>query len=245
MNRIDLAGRTAIVTGAVKGIGRAITAHLQAAGARVIAWDIDADGLAAMADTVAGNAVVDIADGGQVRAAVETAVNAHGRLDILINNAGIVGPPTAALAYPEDAWRQVVDIDLTGTFLCCQAVAPQMVGAGYGRIVNIASIAGKEGTPMLAAYSAAKAGVIAFTKVLGRELAETGVIANCVAPAAIETDMAHNQDPEVLRLMIEKNPMKRLGTVDEVARMTAWLASADCSFSTGAVFDLSGGRAGH
>ncbi|MEC8792159.1 MAG: SDR family NAD(P)-dependent oxidoreductase, partial [Pseudomonadota bacterium] len=186
-----------------------------------------------------------IADGGQVRAAVETAVNAHGRLDILINNAGIVGPPTAALAYPEDAWRQVVDIDLTGTFLCCQAVAPQMVAAGYGRIVNIASIAGKEGTPMLAAYSAAKAGVIAFTKVLGRELAETGVIANCVAPAAIETDMAHNQDPEVLRLMIEKNPMKRLGTVDEVARMTAWLASADCSFSTGAVFDLSGGRAGH
>lgn len=245
MNRIDLAGRTAIVTGAVKGIGRAITAHLQAAGAQVIAWDIDADGLATMADTVAGNAVVDIADGGQVRAAVETAVNAHGRLDILINNAGIVGPPTAALAYPEDAWRQVVDIDLTGTFLCCQAVAPQMVAAGYGRIVNIASIAGKEGTPMLAAYSAAKAGVIAFTKVLGRELAETGVIANCVAPAAIETDMAHNQDPEVLRLMIEKNPMKRLGTVDEVARMTAWLASADCSFSTGAVFDLSGGRAGH
>ena len=245
MNRIDLAGRTAIVTGAVKGIGRAITAHLQAAGAQVIAWDIDADGLAAMADTVAGNAVVDIADGGQVGAAVETAVNAHGRLDILINNAGIVGPPTAALAYPEDAWRQVVDIDLTGTFICCQAVAPQMVAAGYGRIVNIASIAGKEGTPMLAAYSAAKAGVIAFTKVLGRELAETGVIANCVAPAAIETDMAHNQDPEVLRLMIEKNPMKRLGTVDEVARMTAWLASADCSFSTGAVFDLSGGRAGH
>ena len=245
MNRIDLAGRTAIVTGAVKGIGRAITAHLQAAGAQVIAWDIDADGLAAMADTVAGHAVVDIADGGQVRAAVETAVNAHGRLDILINNAGIVGPPTAALAYPEDAWRQVVDIDLNGTFLCCQAVAPQMVAAGYGRIVNIASIAGKEGTPMLAAYSAAKAGVIAFTKVLGRELAETGVIANCVAPAAIETDMAHNQDPEVLRLMIEKNPMKRLGTVDEVARMTAWLASADCSFSTGAVFDLSGGRAGH
>ena len=245
MNRIDLASRTAIVTGAVKGIGRAIIAHLQAAGAQVIAWDIDADGLAAMADTVAGHAVVDIADGGQVRAAVETAVNAHGRLDILINNAGIVGPPTAALAYPEDAWRQVVDIDLTGTFLCCQAVAPQMVAAGYGRIVNIASIAGKEGTPMLAAYSAAKAGVIAFTKVLGRELAETGVIANCVAPAAIETDMAHNQDPEVLRLMIEKNPMKRLGTVDEVARMTAWLASADCSFSTGAVFDLSGGRAGH
>ena len=245
MNRIDLAGRTAIVTGAVKGIGRAITAHLQAAGAQVIAWDIDADGLAAMADTVAGHAVVDIADGGQVRAALETAVNAHGRLDILINNAGIVGPPTAALAYPEDAWRQVVDIDLTGTFLCCQAVAPQMVAAGYGRIVNIASIAGKEGTSMLAAYSAAKAGVIAFTKVLGRELAETGVIANCVAPAAIETDMAHNQDPEVLRLMIEKNPMKRLGTVDEVARMTAWLASADCSFSTGAVFDLSGGRAGH
>ncbi|MEC9216106.1 MAG: SDR family NAD(P)-dependent oxidoreductase, partial [Pseudomonadota bacterium] len=158
MNRIDLAGRTAIVTGAVKGIGRAITAHLQAAGAQVIAWDIDADGLAAMANTVAGNAVVDIADGGQVRAAVETAVNAHGRLDILINNAGIVGPPTAALAYPEDAWRQVVDIDLTGTFLCCQAVAPQMVAAGYGRIVNIASIAGKEGTTMLAAYSAAKAG---------------------------------------------------------------------------------------
>ena len=163
MNRIDLAGRTAIVTGAVKGIGRAITAHLQAAGAQVIAWDIDAGGLAAMADTVAGHAVVDIADGGQVRATVETAVNAHGRLDILINNAGIVGPPTSALAYPEDAWRQVVDIDLTGTFLCCQAVAPQMVAAGYGRIVNIASIAGKEGTPMLAAYSAAKAGVIAFT----------------------------------------------------------------------------------
>ena len=198
-----------------------------------------------MAGAVADHAVVDIADGGQVRAAVEAAVKAHGRLDILVNNAGVVGPPVAALTYPEDAWRQVVDIDLTGTFLCCQAVAPHMVAAGYGRIVNIASIAGKEGTPMLAAYSAAKAGVIAFTKVLGRELAETGVIANCVAPAAIETDMAHNQDPKVLRLMIEKNPMKRLGTVDEVARMTAWLASPDCSFSTGAVFDLSGGRAGH
>ena len=170
-DRIDLAGPTAIVTGAVKA-GLAITAHLKPPAHLVIAWDIDADGLAAMADTVAGNAVVDIADGGQVRAAVETAVNAHGHLDILINNAGIVGPPTAAWPIRKTPGSRS-SISVPGTFLCCQAVAPQMVAAGYGRIVNIASIAGKEGTPMLAAYSAAKAGVIA-TKMLGRELAETG-----------------------------------------------------------------------
>jgi 3-oxoacyl-[acyl-carrier protein] reductase len=245
MNNIDLNGQIAVVTGAVKGIGRCLVDHLNRAGASVIAWDNDGDGLAALAPEVAASAVVDISQGDQIQHATAAATNSFGKIDILINNAGIVGPPKALLDYPEDAWRAVVDIDLTGTFLCCQSVVPVMVGQKYGRVVNIASIAGKEGTPMLSAYSAAKAGVIAMTKVLGREVAETGVLVNCVAPAAIETDMARDQDPEVLRYMIEKSPMKRLGTVDEVAAMATWLASADCSFSTGAVFDLTGGRASY
>lgn len=245
MNSIDLNGQIAIVTGAAKGIGRCLVDHLNRAGANVIAWDSDSSGLAALSTEVAATAVVDIAQADQVHAATQAANTAFGKIDVLINNAGIVGPPESLLNYPEDVWRAVVDIDLTGTFLCCQAVVPTMIAQGYGRVVNIASIAGKEGTPMLSAYSAAKAGVIAMTKVLGREIAETGVLVNCVAPAAVQTDMARDQDPEVLKYMIEKSPMKRLGKVDEVAAMVTWLASADCSFSTGAVFDLTGGRASY
>lgn len=245
MNRIDLEGRRAIVTGGAAGIGRAVVERLAASGASVVAWDRDAAAVATLSDELGaavGGHAVDVTDYDAVEAAREATL-AGGPVDILVNNAGISGPTVRTWDYPLEDWHRVLDLDLTGVFYCCRALVPQMIARDYGRIVNIASIAGKEGNPNAPAYSAAKAGVMALTKTLGKELAETGIRVNCVTPAAIRTAIFEQISQEHIDYMLSKIPMGRFGGVDEAAAMVAWLASEDCSFSTGAVFDLSGGRA--
>jgi 3-oxoacyl-[acyl-carrier protein] reductase len=246
----DLSGRRAVVTGAARGIGYAIAKRLASAGTAVTIWDVDeAQGAKAAAQLRAlggGEAealAVDVADASSVDAAARETLRRRGRVDVLVNNAGIAGPNMRTWEYPRDSWQKVLDIDLTGVFLCCRALVPAMLERKYGRIVNIASVAGKEGNPNASAYSAAKAGVIALTKSLGKELAGTGVVVNCVTPAAVETDIFAQMTREHIQFMLSKIPMGRFGTVDEVAALVAWLASEECSFSTGAVFDISGGRA--
>lgn len=232
MNQLDLKGRVAVVTGGRIGIGAAIAQRMEASGARVRIWDIgDKD------------APVDVTDQAAIERATDRTIAELGRLDILVNNAGIAGMTVPVVDYPVDEWKRVIDIDLNGPFLCCRAVVPHMVKAGYGRIVNIASIAGKEGNPNAAAYAAAKGGVIAFTKALGKELAKTGVLVNCVTPAAAQTAILDQVTPEFANFMLSKIPMGRFVRVDEIAALVGWLASEDCSFSTGGVFDISGGRA--
>ncbi|MDA1100402.1 MAG: SDR family NAD(P)-dependent oxidoreductase [Proteobacteria bacterium] len=248
MNKIDLDGRTAIVTGAADGIGRAISERFLASGAAVMMWDINQDNLDAMlaandlGDRLQGTKV-DVTDPGQVAAARDSALAAHGKIDILVCNAGIAGPAKKSWEYSYVEWRSVVSLDLDAVFLCCQCLLPHMMGNGYGRIVNIASIAGKEGNPNACAYSAAKAGVIGLTKSLSKETAEAGVLINCVTPAAIRTAIFDQITQEHVDYMLSRIPMGRLGRVDEAAALVAWLCSEDCSFSTGGVFDLSGGRA--
>ncbi len=248
MNNIDLTNRKAIVTGGARGIGAAIAQRLLQSGAQVALWDKDADALAAARKQLAAHgtvftAAMDVTDAGSVEAAVQSTLAAFGKLDILVNNAGVAG--TNAKVWESDPadWRRVLEINLTGPFLCCRAVIPHLITNGYGRIVNIASIAGKEGNPTAAHYSASKAGVIALTKSLGKELATANVIANCITPAVIETDILKQVTQSHIDYMLSKIPMNRFGRLDEVAALAAWLCSADCSFSTGAVFDLSGGRA--
>src|SRR5688500_3762980 len=231
MNRLDFAGRTAIVTGGAQGIGLAIVERLRASGATVIIWDLD------------GEPKVDAANADSVQAASERAMKQLGKIDVLVNNAGIAGLTKPVVDYPVDEWRRLIDTDLTGPFLCSRAVVPHMVKAGYGRIVNIASIAGKEGNPNAAAYGAAKGGLIAFTKSLGKELAQSGVLVNCVTPAAAQTAILEQVTPEFAKFMLSKIPMGRFVKVEEIAALACWLASADCSFSTAGVFDISGGRA--
>lgn len=246
MNQLDFKGRTAIVTGGAQGIGLAIAQRLIASGAKVRIWDRDdkllAKTIAKLGATASGDAV-DVTDEASVLRSVESALEVLGRIDVFVNNAGIAGPTVPVVDYPVADWMRVIDIDLNGPFLCCRAVVPPMVKAGYGRIVNIASIAGKEGNPNAAAYAAAKGGLIAFTKALGKELAQTGVLVNCVTPAAAQTAILDQVTPEFAKFMLSKIPMGRFVTVDEIAAMTCWLASEDCSFSTGGVFDISGGRA--
>ena len=231
MNRFDFAGRTAVVTGGAQGIGAAIAKRLQASGAKVAIWDLE------------GSPRVDVADQTSIEGAVKRSMAELGKIDVLINNAGIAGPSVPVVQYPVSEWQRVIDIDLNGPFLCCRAVVPHMVKAGYGRIVNIASIAGKEGNPNAAAYAAAKGGLIAFTKALGKELAQTGVLVNCVTPAAAQTAILEQVTPEFAQYMLSKIPMGRFVRVEEIAALVCWLASDECSFSTGAVFDISGGRA--
>ena len=230
--------RVAVVTGGSRGIGLAIAERLRTRGARVLVWD-----LVAPEDPGFEFTRVDVSAPSEIEASVAGCIERHGRLDILVNNAGIWGRSSPLVDYPVEEWRRVIEIDLVAVFLACRAAVPHMVRAGYGRVVNIASLAGKEGTPNASAYSAAKAGVIALTKALGKELAQTGVLVNAIAPAAIRTDLLAQMSAESLAAMIEKSPMKRLGTVEEAASLVAWLASEDCTFNTGAVFDLSGGRA--
>jgi 3-oxoacyl-[acyl-carrier protein] reductase len=238
------AGRVAAVTGGARGIGLAVAERLAGEGARVALWDMDEAEAAKVAARLGGAAMrVDVADEASVAAAVAASEAALGPIDILVNNAGITGPNGPVETYPVDAWRRVVDVDLTGVFLCCRAVVPGMRARNRGRIVNVASIAGKEGNPNAAAYSAAKAGVIGLTKALGKELAATEVRVNCVTPAAVKTDIFAQMTEQHIAWMLSKIPLGRFGLVDEIAAMICWLASDEASFSTGAVFDVSGGRA--
>ena len=231
MNQLDLKGRTAIVTGGAKGIGAAIVSRIEGSGARVRIWDLeDSDR-------------VDVSDPESVNLAVQKAMQELGRIDILVNNAGIAGLNKPTAQYPVEEWERVLRVNLTSQFLCCRAVAPHMIEAGYGRIVNIASVAGKEGNPNAGAYSASKAGVIALTKSLGKELAHTGVLVNCITPTAAKTAIFEQMTREHIDYMLSKIPMGRFVEVGEIAALACWLASEDCSFSTGAVFDISGGRA--
>jgi 2-dehydro-3-deoxy-L-rhamnonate dehydrogenase (NAD+) len=245
MNRIDLDGRVAIVTGAARGIGRAIADRFSASGARVAIWDIDGDAAAATAASIV-NAVdftADVTDPASIDRALAATVAQIGPPDILVNNAGITGPNHPLDEYPIEAWRRVIEIDLMGVYYCCRAAVPLMRRRDRGRIVNIASIAGKEGNPNASAYSAAKAGVIGLTKSLGKELAETGIRVNAVAPAAAKTDIFNQMTPAQIDYMLSKIPMGRFVLVEEIAALVAWLCSDECSFATGAVFDISGGRA--
>ena len=246
-NSIDLQGRTAIVTGGAQGIGRAVTERFLASGARVAIFDRDATLLEATAQTLGADKVtpvaVDVSSLKDVEAAVEAAHAALGRIDILVNNAGISGLNDTVWNYPEAEWLRVMAINLNGTFFCCRAVVPHMIAQKYGRIVNVASIAGKEGNPNAAAYSASKAGVIGFTKSLGKELAGYDISVNCVTPAAARTAIFEQMTQQQIDYMLSKIPRGRFVSVDEVAATIAFAASADCSFTTGAVFDLSGGRA--
>src|SRR5690349_14293841 len=231
MNQLDFKGKTAVVTGGVQGIGAAIVKRLESSGAKVAIWDLD------------GAEKVDVANNDSILAALKRTIGELGKIDVLVNNAGIAGPSMPVVDYPVDQWKRVIDIDLNGPFLCCRAVVPHMVKAGYGRIVNIASVAGKEGNPNAAAYAAAKGGLIAFTKALGKELATSGVLVNCVTPAAAQTAILDQVTKEFAQCMLSKIPMGRFVKVEEIAALACWLASEDCSFSTAGVFDISGGRA--
>jgi NAD(P)-dependent dehydrogenase (short-subunit alcohol dehydrogenase family) len=246
MNTLDLNGRNAVVTGGAAGIGQAIAQRLVASGARVSLWDRDANALQQSAQPLGRRthtATLDVSDEAQVTRAFDETVKALGRVDVLVCSAGITGPNMTVAEYPVADWKQVLDINLTGVFLCNRAVIAHMKANDYGRIVNIASIAGKEGNPNASAYSASKAGVISLTKSLGKELAKTGIRVNCVTPAAVKTGMFNQMTQAHIDFMLSKIPMGRFGQVEEIAAMVAWLCSEDCSFSTGAVFDLSGGRA--
>ena len=245
MNQLDFKGRHAVITGGATGLGYAFAERLIASGGTVTLWDRDAAGAERAAQALGAAAAwqaVDVADAASVAAAAEASFRAAGRIDALINSAGITGPNTTVWDYPVDAWRQVIDVNLNGTFLCCRAVVPYMRQADYGRIVNIASVAGKDGNPNASAYSASKAAVIGLTKSLGKELAATGVRVNCVTPAAVKTAIFDQMTEAHIQFMLSKIPMGRFGTTQEVAALVAWLCTGDCSFSTGAVFDLSGGR---
>ena len=248
MNQIDLKGRAAVVTGGARGIGLAIAQRLLASGAKCSLWDLDADALKAAARTLEGQgeahtATVELTDAASIKTAASTTMARFGAIDILVNNAGIAGVTKKAWEMTPEEWRKVIDVDLTSVFLCCREVVPGMMARRYGRIVNIASIAGKEGNPNASHYSASKAGVIALTKSLAKETARSGVIVNCITPAVIETDILKQMSQEHIDYMLSKIPMGRFGKVEEAAALVAWLCSEDCSFSTGAVFDLSGGRA--
>jgi 3-oxoacyl-[acyl-carrier protein] reductase len=246
MNKIDLANRVAVVTGGAQGIGLAVAERLAQSGAKLAIWDRDKPVLAeAMKKLGAGvlDIAVDIRDAAATEAAAAETQKKLGRLDILVHSAGIAGPTVPTVEYPLDAWRDVIDIDLNGTFYCCRAVVPFMVQQNYGRIVNIASIAGKEGNPNAGPYSAAKAGVIALTKSLGKELASKNIAVNCVTPAAARTRIFDQISQQHIDYMLAKIPRGRFLDVAEAASMIAWLVSEENSFTTGAVFDLSGGRA--
>ena len=246
MNQIDLNQRAAIVTGGAQGIGLAIVKRMLASGASVRIWDRDQkllqQTLSDLSGPVSGDAV-DVADEKSVAQGTAAAVAALGKIDILVNNAGIAGANAPTVDYPVEEWERVLKINLTSQFLCCRAIAPHMVKQKYGRIVNIASIAGKEGNPNAVAYSASKAGVISLTKSLGKELAKDGVSVNCITPAAAKTAIFEQMTEEHINYMLAKIPMGRFVLVEEVAALASWLASEDCSFTTGGVFDISGGRA--
>src|SRR5215471_12281384 len=243
MNQLDLSGRHAVVTGGASGIGFAIAQRLAASGAKVVIWDMDDKAGRTAAAELSGTAIVaDVADWDSITSAVGQTLKVAPAIDILINNAGITGPNVKLWDYPLDAWKQVLDVNLHGVFQCCRAVVPLMRERNYGRIVNIASVAGKDGNPNASAYSASKAAVIALTKSLGKELADTAIRVNCVTPAAVRTPLFAQMTQAHIDYMLSKIPPRRLGEPQEIAALVAWLASQECSFSTGAVFDIYGGR---
>ncbi len=248
MNSIDLKDRPAVVTGAAQDIGLSIAQRLLASGAHVSLWDKDGELLDQTRRTLAGSGKVhavdvDVADADAVVAAVQQTIEALGAIDILVNNAGIAGPTVPSWEYPLEDWRRVIEVDLNGVYYCCRAIVPHMRERDYGRVVNVASIAGKEGNPNAAAYSAAKAGVIAMTKSIAKEVADRNVAINCITPAAARTRIFDQITQAQIDYMFSRIPRGRFVKVEEVAAMVAWLVSEENSFTTGAVFDLSGGRA--
>jgi 2-dehydro-3-deoxy-L-rhamnonate dehydrogenase (NAD+) len=242
--RDRFAGRAAVITGGASGLGKAAAARIVAEGGKVALWDLNADALKVAAEEVGASHVValDVADADAVAAAAEQSHQALGRIDVLIASAGITGATVPVQDFPLDSWRRVVDINLNGVFYCCRAIVPLMLAHGYGRIVNVASVAGKEGNPNASAYSASKAGVIGFTKSLGKELAGKGVIANSLTPATFESPILEQLPQSQVDYMRSKIPMGRLGEVDESAAMVCFMASEECSFTTASTFDTSGGR---
>jgi len=246
MNELDFHGRTAVITGGAMGIGLAIAQRLVASGGRVSLWDRDNDALEkakALLGPRTDTRMVDVTNADAVDVTAKAVVAALERIDALVCSAGITGPNTTTWEYPVDAWQQVMDVNVNGVFYCNRAIVPIMQKQDYGRIVNIASVAGKEGNPNASAYSTSKAAVIGLTKSLGKELAKTGIRVNCVTPAAVKTAIFDQMSQQHIDFMLSKIPMGRFGKVEEIAALVAWLCSEECSFSTGAVFDLSGGRA--
>ena len=248
MNQIDLENRVAVVTGGARGIGRAAAERMLRSRATVALWDVDGgrmnETVAALSRLGTLTAVaVELTDQRSVQAAADTTLAQLGQIDILVNNAGITGGNAPSWEIDPDVWRRVLEVNLTGTFLTCRAIVPHMISRGYGRIVNVASIAGKEGNPNAAHYSASKAGLIGFTKSLAKELAPRNIVANCITPAAARTEIFSQMKQEHVDYMLSKIPMGRFLELDEVAALICWLSSEECSFSTGAVFDVSGGRA--
>lgn len=248
MNQLDLNGRVAVITGGAQGIGYATAERMLLSGATVVLWDIDAKALAAARESLSAlgtvdTATVELTDADAVLAAAGAVMRTHGRIDILVNNAGITGGNATTWELDPAMWRRVIDVNLVAPYLVCRAVVPQMLQRGYGRIVNVASVAGKEGNPNASHYSASKAGLIALTKSLAKELATQGILVNAVSPAAAKTAIFDQMSEQHINFMLGKIPMGRFVQVGEIAALIGWLASEDCSFSTGAVFDISGGRA--
>ena len=248
MNQLDLNGRVAVITGGAQGIGYATAERMLLSGAAVVLWDIDAKALAAARESLSALGTVDAAtveltDADAVLAAAGAVMRTHGRIDILVNNAGITGGNATTWELDPVMWRRVIDVNLVAPYLVCRAVVPQMLQRGYGRIVNVASVAGKEGNPNASHYSASKAGLIALTKSLAKELATQGILVNAVSPAAAKTAIFDQMSEQHINFMLGKIPMGRFVQVGEIAALIGWLSSEDCSFSTGAVFDISGGRA--
>ena len=243
MNNINLKNKVAVVTGGAQGFGLAIAKRFLVSGAQVVIWDIDEKILLSVEEKNITKIIVDVTNFQKIEEAMKETLSLFGRIDILVNNAGIAGPSYTTWEYPIEEWQKIIDIDLSGVFYCCKSIVPVMKKNNYGRIINIASIAGKEGNPNAMPYSAAKAGVIALTKSLGKELANNNIAVNCITPAAAKTRIFDQISQEHIDYMLSKIPRNRFVKVDELASMVAWMASEENSFTTGAVFDLSGGRA--
>ena len=243
MNNINLKNKVAVVTGGAQGFGLAIAKRFLVSGAQVVIWDIDEKILLSVEEKNITKIIVDVTSFQKIEEATKETLSLFGKIDILVNNAGIAGPSYTTWKYPIEEWQKIIDIDLSGVFYCCKSIVPVMKKNNYGRIINIASIAGKEGNPNAMPYSAAKAGVIALTKSLGKELANNNIAVNCITPAAAKTRIFDQISQEHIDYMLSKIPRNRFVKVDELASMVAWMASEENSFTTGAVFDLSGGRA--
>ena len=244
MNKIDLEGRVAVVTGGASGLGLAIAERMVQSGAHCVIWDYDADALQELPKSLecATTYKVDVSDLRAVEDATQKTIEKHGSIEILINNAGITGATATVWDYPVDEWARVFAVNVNGTFYCSRTIVPHMRKNGYGRVVNIASVAGKDGNPNASGYSASKAAIIALTKSLGKELADSDIRVNCITPAAVKTPLFAQLPQQHIDFMLSKIPLGRFGLPEEIASLVAWLSSAECSFSTGAVFDLSGGR---